>query len=1013
MDIIVSMECCAVRTYACCWFLSTASKANANLRSSWTCNIMNAHVINNPLTLYTFQMKDSFSTTKIIRLRNLGQGPAIVPYFVKQKDEFSQIGGKKTLEVVPEENAGNGGQRSLLSEQCKRKSCAKPLALQQLAVDPQMEKQQIGCMSGIMQLLDKHQILPGKRFNGKRIPAARSPSGCQSPRSASSVDYNDMAATKEPARLSVDSRKEASRSLDFKDVVRDSLQRDHHPRLSIQTIRNSEDSQGKSATKPSDSPRKSTEGRKYTSKQFPVSFSPDRKSTSTVDLIESLESFNKLRESPRKLTDQYDCTEAPRSSFECKDVPRLVFLKDSPRLSCDGRDISRPAYAFGNRDALRCSSLKVRDSSRRSPSSPSKRSPSVVARLMGLEEMPDSTDSIFRKTMEFKAAPNVLSINCKTLDEEKISQDIFGEENPGFNACRNIGEAFSSDDQGFSSGQKQKQVENNASFALDKRRRLIGELENCDMDLQALKKIVETLQLKEGICSAAHVETPIVIVRPAKLMDKCKLPSSSNNSCFLSAVESERFGTQNNLSLNRTIGKKNGSKDQKPIHTTRKNLFSNDITSRKRTANRKCEEFSSTPPHPANRSESSTDKQVLTNVNRKSSCIATKEQRKNSGIIEAKVEKQRLMAHKRQERIRNSDQSSELNIPNRKVKRSLDFGLKFKKENQNDMTETCKTETKNTEKRISEVEIISKRTGENCSEIADQPSPVSVLDNSLYKEDKFSPQPLIKCAIVSPENKDNGNRPPSVISPKPPMENLKLDVPVDVNHSKMLKSQDTALRKPDLFPTDSKLLEILAENICHNNNIFPGNNKLPEFDYVKQIFMASGLLNKDLSVHFHSSGFPVGIQVFQDLEQKHKTPIPDEADCKLETNQRRLVFDTVNVILRRKFAVQPWISFSQKIGGYYKLTGHDLLNLVLVELERLPCAPWEDICDGLCRILQKDLVGSTEQWSDQRTEVGEVVLDLERMLFRELIDETLRDLVFCRRSKSAAVTTTRKQLFFN
>ena len=287
----------------------------------------------------------------------------------------------------------------------------------------------------------------------------RSTSARNSPRL--SVDNRGDASilSKELSRPSLDSRQTGRLSLDIRDVVRDSFYRDS-PKLSLET-KLDEKSQSrdghKYVLKPMDSPRPPINARDTSKQQQQLSISPSSRngqkpksqfqsssdiniksrksvsqassdvtkmSTRPIDLNESLKVLVKLREAPWNFVEN---KEPPRPSFELKEGPRFSFSKDSPRFSYDGRDIPRssslklreaPRLSLDSREISRNSvELKSNSSSMDTPKimhkhrhsngdlieveqqcSERKRSPSVVARLMGLEEMPADSTPTSQKT---------------------------------------------------------------------------------------------------------------------------------------------------------------------------------------------------------------------------------------------------------------------------------------------------------------------------------------------------------------------------------------------------------------------------------------------------------------------------------------------------------------------------------------------------------------------------------------------------------------------------------------
>jgi len=159
-------------------------------------------------------------------------------------------------------------------------------------------------------------------------------------------------------------------------------------------------------------------------RQFQLSKSVDRKQT-PIDLKESLRVLAILRETPRHYV---EAKELPRLSNEVKDGHWHSISKDAPRFSYDGRATSE--ISFDSNDTLKCQqklkelprlSLDSREGSWRANGSDSKlsnlsrnfnagdsstsvdgisslqqrsasqrRPPSIVAKLMGLEALPES-----------------------------------------------------------------------------------------------------------------------------------------------------------------------------------------------------------------------------------------------------------------------------------------------------------------------------------------------------------------------------------------------------------------------------------------------------------------------------------------------------------------------------------------------------------------------------------------------------------------------------------------------
>lgn len=199
-------------------------------------------------------------------------------------------------------------------------------------------------------------------------------------------------------------------SLDLRDVVKDSMYREARG-LPMRKA-TAEEEAVFHAMKYRDSPRplqlsKSVDG--------PCGVGLDGKKSVPADVKESLRVLAKLREAPWYYGEARDI---PRLSSEVKDGHWHLISKDAPRFSYDGREISR--LSFESRDTIKGPpklkelprlSLDSREGSWCSYSSDPKpnhlsrghgsgnstsdvatqrRPPSVVAKLMGLEALPDS-----------------------------------------------------------------------------------------------------------------------------------------------------------------------------------------------------------------------------------------------------------------------------------------------------------------------------------------------------------------------------------------------------------------------------------------------------------------------------------------------------------------------------------------------------------------------------------------------------------------------------------------------
>lgn len=231
-------------------------------------------------------------------------------------------------------------------------------------------------------------------------------------------------------------------SLDLRDVVKDSIYREACA-LSVKTTSGEEPT--KHVLEHRDSPRpmqlsKSVDG------SGAVGINGRQKLPS--DLTESLTVLAKLKEAPWFFN---EVREPRRSSVETKDSSFLL-TRDAPRFSYDGREISRPS--IDSRDGSK-STLKQRELPRLSldsregsmrgsnfdsklgKSNPiltlnpekelvsNKRPPSVVAKLMGLEAIPNSSTAAHEQMGWMKASPDddrIFDCERNTISFYKISK---------------------------------------------------------------------------------------------------------------------------------------------------------------------------------------------------------------------------------------------------------------------------------------------------------------------------------------------------------------------------------------------------------------------------------------------------------------------------------------------------------------------------------------------------------------------------------------------------------------
>ena len=196
---------------------------------------------------------------------------------------------------------------------------------------------------------------------------------------------------------------------------------------------------------------------------------------------------------------------------------------------------------------------------------------------------------------------------------------------------------------------------------------------------------------------------------------------------------------------------------------------------------------------------------------------------------------------------------------------------------------------------------------------------------------------------------------------------------------------------------DEARIDYIA-SLCENTN--------PDHRYISEILLASGLLLRDLSSEFltfqhHSSNHPINPELFLVLEQtkpssflsKEESSPGKVAYMKLNTemSHRRLIFDAVNEILGAKLASspEPWLKpngLTKKTLCAQKLLKELCFEIGNIQAKKSECNS-EDEGDGLKSILCEDVMHHSESWTVFHGETSGVVLDVERLIFKDLVDD--------------------------
>lgn len=198
--------------------------------------------------------------------------------------------------------------------------------------------------------------------------------------------------------------------------------------------------------------------------------------------------------------------------------------------------------------------------------------------------------------------------------------------------------------------------------------------------------------------------------------------------------------------------------------------------------------------------------------------------------------------------------------------------------------------------------------------------------------------------------------------------------------------------------------------------------------YISEILLASGLLLRDLgsgltTFQLHPSGHPINPELFYVLEQTkgssntHLLLHKEESKAlNKEKLNRKLVFDTVNELLVEKLAsVEATTNPLMKSSAKKAMSAQQLLKELCSDIETLQRQATkrsenfllEEEDDFLKSVLAEDVMIRSGNWVDFSGETSGLVLDVERLVFKDLVNE----IVHAETSRLQAKSGRRRTLF--
>lgn len=805
--------------------------------------------------------------------------------------------------------------------------------------DKNLEKQiekQMGCMTGFLQLFDRQQILSGKRlYTTKRLPPS-------------------------PA---VDSPSESEKTVASPAISKDLEKQQHTRSVPVPSPDRLKKSPMPEPRSPVPEPITPAESPAKSSLPLPVFGFKEGGTKSSW----------KFRETPRLSLDSRATVDAKGSLY-----PREI-RTNAAILSANRSD------NFG-------------DGEGNDDSDKHRRSPSVIARLMGLEQLPHSCPEPVKKAeLRRSASESRVSkdLPYRYVDTNNIQQkqvqsnygnnfptrfDSQNEEKKKTNFKQvdqmeyNVRIAKSAPPKAAQRGsmsssprklhQQKKSFFDSADFfpepkqsvsiygEIEKRLKMRG-INEPSKDLETLKQILDALQLKGLLHNSkvtreeinqrnfvydpnfAYDDSPIVVMRSSR--SPVRQGRTGNDSPPSSGFRSRPSPRRNLNNSGETLPAASPKRGRPEID---RNIRNNSNNVRVRA--------SSSPT----RSETSSVRSTNSVVRRKNLNVEVEkkgndlvEQRRVSPVHSPKLNFKRSgSAQTRSPRnLKSTPQISP------KEKASLPVEDESSSISESSISTSSQTDTEKTKVEYKEGRSLLERCDKLLHSIAEitsselQPSPVSVLDSSFYKDESSSPSPVMKRSI---DFKDQL---------------------VDLEDELWNLAISSGQTEPEEYSDD-----------C-------------DFVYISEILRASNY-------------FPEDSDVFLLLEKQQHLKGNDTS--KVSTLHRRLIFDTITEILNRDRQLPPWKLISSG--------GTPSLRQIWLEFKKIrEREEGGDLFEVICGVLRKDLAGDEiNGWGDCHVETSESVLDIERLIFKDLVGETIRDLAAFAAKSRGLVQVPRRKLVF-
>ncbi|KAL5199152.1 hypothetical protein ABZP36_002664 [Zizania latifolia] len=903
---------------------------------------------------------------------------------------------------------------------------------------PELERQ-MGCMAGIFQIFDRQRLLTARR-GGRQHKML--PPGHALPRSSSNVAGQSSSTPKivlektfsksmtENSSLSIESSRASCSSsscssfssldgnksiqqelpyineqlfvqrplksspslkdpvtdtkcgkpnVGFRDIVKDSINRESGG-LTVKTSVNEARRNGQFK----DSPRplllsKSMDG------TYVIGI--DRSTKVPVNAVESSRRFpeqSRFSCDDRRLLRPVESQENKKPSTRHKELPRLSLDSRKESLSCS----RQKNFSYRRTDDSLMDTLRPQDSPGH------RRANSVIAKLMGLEETPDATGMLTADSYEPARSPRPAEATqkgrqvqsprrscqdpCVSLPKDessamktKPSPRILTEAAPWRQQERVV-----TGNNKASQCQDAEVRPRTASLYADIERRLGGlEFLECNKDFRALR-ILGALHAKDAKRQSDHngtlpvaaqqagnalntssrnFQSPIVVMKPARTTEQ-QLGVS--------------FASADPLAGFRSL-KKLQARDA-PCIGEHQTSISEKVHSRIARAQSRSDEpvNAASSPRPTGSSSPRPVQQKAESERRSRPPVSPKSPSKNSS--EAASPRGRTRTKSSQGKRHHENEVSKSPRSRISLAKQVDISIMdFQKPLviSSSFVQTSNTASTHYHKGPSPVLA----SDQKINSLENIPSPVSVLDTSYYH------------AMISDSFKDG-----------------EIHTSEDCWNPNSLPDTPQSKTSSEVSQIKPENLEALIQKLEQLQSMNDEAANTKDHQYIYEILLASGLLHKELSFsampgQVWPSSCPINPELFLILEQTKPdfasaTQTVTKSSNNTEKLHRRLVFDLVNEIIAQKMSIHSSASQSAKLLRSSKLTGWRLFKDLCAEVDRLQsessvlkCSE-EDEDESMC--LVEDALNGKD-WRSFGSELQSMVLDIERSIYKELIDEVI------------------------